>query len=154
MLLSRNYPCTNQTNTNKNNDNDREVEEIQHDSSGKLFADSYIQIRRCSAIISFIRTTLVFICNKLTNIWKLHAVYFSFRTLVFILLLANDQSGQVLTTMKETRFGLATQGALNRYARSIKSTQKKVATKNMHLNIVFKLQNMPMTLAAVLLYEK
>ena len=40
MLLSRNYLRTNQINRNKNNDNDGEVEEIEHDSSGKLFADS------------------------------------------------------------------------------------------------------------------
>ena len=40
MLLSRNYLRTNQINRNKNNDNDGEVEEIEHDSADKLFADS------------------------------------------------------------------------------------------------------------------
>ena len=39
MLLLQNYLRTNQTNTNKNNDNDRELEEIEHDLSDKLFAN-------------------------------------------------------------------------------------------------------------------
>ena len=40
MSLLRNYLHTNQISTNKNNDNNTEVEEIEHDSSGKLFAYS------------------------------------------------------------------------------------------------------------------
>ena len=39
ISLLRNYPRTNQTNTNKNND-DTDVEEIEHDSLSKLFAYS------------------------------------------------------------------------------------------------------------------
>ena len=38
----------------------------------------------------------------------LHDVYFNFRTLVFILLVVNDQSGQVLPIMKETGFDVVT----------------------------------------------
>ena len=38
----------------------------------------------------------------------LHDLYFNFRTLVFILLVVNDQSGQVLPIMKETGFDVVT----------------------------------------------
>ena len=38
----------------------------------------------------------------------LHDVYFNFRTLVFVLLVVNDQSGQVLPIMKETGFDVVT----------------------------------------------
>ena len=40
MSLLWNYHHTNQRNANKNNENGTEVEEIEHDSLGKLFAYS------------------------------------------------------------------------------------------------------------------
>ena len=109
---------TNQTNTNKNNYNDREVEEIkcEHDSSGKLFAYSHFLFKN--------KTLYSSVINLLPNMWKRHAVHFNFRTWIFILLIANDQSGQVLPTMKEAGFGLVTQGVVNRNVGSINCTDK------------------------------
>ena len=122
MSLLRNYLDTIQTNTNKWNKHKQEqwceVEEIEceHDSSGKLFAYSHFLFKN--------KTLYSSVINLLPNMWKRHAVHFNFRTWIFILLTANDQSGQVLPTMKEAGFGLVTQGVVNRNVGSISSIDK------------------------------